>query len=332
MLPMRHTASTFGRKDDDRTTARISQFVAFAIAVAVVTLLISCAASVRWRYQHDSPLMIYAGWLVAQGAVPYRDFFDMNMPGTYLVMRAMGAVFGWNDFGVRLFDLSCLASISVSTFVWMRRFGTVRALAASCAFPLWYLGHGPSMSLQREYLALVPFAWALAIALPVTHFSSVFQILLAGLLTAATILIKPQFLLPCLPILIVLLQRDASTITAWGRAVALAAGMVGPVAATFLYLLWTESLRPFLDIATNYWPLYSHMTGDHQPIDGFQRLTYLVKSTRNGLDTFWFPLAIVGLIVLYGEHAQRRYVLVLGSILLAGAIYPAIAGQFWPYH
>ena len=37
-------------------------------------------------------------------------------------------------------------------------------MVASIAFPLWYLGAGPSLSLQREYLALVPFAGMLAVA------------------------------------------------------------------------------------------------------------------------------------------------------------------------
>jgi hypothetical protein len=148
---------------------------------------------------HDSPLMIYAGFLVAGGRVPYRDFFDMNMPGTYFVMSAMGLLFGWDDIGFRAFDLLCLVSISFATFFWMRRFGHLPALAASVAFPLWYLDAGPSMSLQREYIALLPFAAILVIATVRMGFTPVLRFFLTGFLTGASMLIKPHYGVLCVP-------------------------------------------------------------------------------------------------------------------------------------
>jgi hypothetical protein len=32
--------------------------------------------SLGWPLVHDAPLMHYVAWLMAQGAVPYRDVFD----------------------------------------------------------------------------------------------------------------------------------------------------------------------------------------------------------------------------------------------------------------
>jgi len=277
--------------------------------------------------------MIYAGFLVAGGAVPYRDFFDMNMPGTYLVMLAMGSVFGWDDFGFRAFDLLCLASISVSTFLWMRRFGNLPALAASVAFPLWYLGAGPDMSLQREYIALIPFAAMLVVAtLPRTDFKPVLRVFLTGFLTGATILVKPQYFVLCVPPMILLIQETATSAYRRRLDAALLGGMLLPLGATFVYLVCSQSLRPFLNIAVNYWPLYTQMTGEHEPISGFDRFVYLVKSTRDGLMTFYPPVAVVGLVVLCFDHAQRRYASVLGALLVGAAIYPALSGQFWGYH
>jgi hypothetical protein len=316
----------------ETTTGFAQLAMAFSIGIAFAVLLLACAISLKWRYCLDSPLMIYAGWLCEHGWVPYRDFFDMNMPGTYFVMRAMVMVFGSNDFGFRVFDLLCLASISVSTFLWMWRFGKFPALVASVAFPLSYLGYGPIFSLQREYVALGPFAWALVITTAGTRLNSILQCLLVGLLTSATILIKPQFLLLCFPLLIFLFQSGVSSVSVWRRALAVLIGISAPIAATFMYLLWTDSFSPFFDMAINYWPLYAHMTGDNMTISGVDRLVYLGRSTVTGLIGVKLPLAIVGLFILSGNPEERRYAWALGSILIAAAMYPATSGQFWHYH
>ena len=62
------------------------------VTFAAVVFLVAASASLHWRYVHDSPSMIYAGFPVASGSVSYRDLFDMNIPGTYLVM-AVRSVF-----------------------------------------------------------------------------------------------------------------------------------------------------------------------------------------------------------------------------------------------
>src|SRR3990172_3652857 len=53
--------------------------------------------------------MHYIAWLLTQGAVPYRDAFDMNVPGVYLVHLAVLAVGGSGDWPWRLFGLCWLA-------------------------------------------------------------------------------------------------------------------------------------------------------------------------------------------------------------------------------
>ena len=54
--------------------------------------------------------MHYIAWLIAQGAVPYRDAFDMNLPGVYLLHLAVLQVGGPGDLAWRLFDLGWLAA------------------------------------------------------------------------------------------------------------------------------------------------------------------------------------------------------------------------------
>ena len=315
-----------------RQTRSLTLVVALAIALSAVALIVAASASLRWRYAHDSPLMIYAGFLVAGGSVPYRDFFDVNMPGTYFVMAAVGRVLGWDDFGFRAFDVFCLMSISVSTFLWMRRFGNLSALAGSVAFPLWYLNGGPSMSLQREYIALVPFAGMLAVTTADTGLTPRVRTIVAGVLAGMSAAIKPQFLLLSLPLLPLLIQPGDSS-AGWRRRTAgFLGGLLIPLGAMSVYLLFTGSLEPLVDMAVNYWPLYAGMTGGHTPIVGLPRLLYVVKSTGIGLATPYAPMAVVGLIAMGQDQTHSRYAWVLFGLLLATALYPAMSGQFWLYH
>src|SRR2546423_14559338 len=60
-------------------------------------------SSLGWPLIHDAPIMHYIAWRIGEGAVPYRDLFDMNFPGAYLlhlaVLRTLGAGDGaWRGF------------------------------------------------------------------------------------------------------------------------------------------------------------------------------------------------------------------------------------------
>jgi len=52
---------------------------------SALVLLYFLWRSLAWPLVHDSAIMHYVAWLISQGAVPYRDAFDMNMPGVYLI-------------------------------------------------------------------------------------------------------------------------------------------------------------------------------------------------------------------------------------------------------
>ncbi len=303
-----------------------------AVSVTGLLLLRSAWDSLNWHYVLDSPIMVYAGYLIDHGYVPYRDFFDMNVPGTYFIMWFMGQVFGWGDTGFRVFDLLCLAIISVSTFFWMRRFGHFAALTASVAFPLWYLGYGSHFSMQREYLALVPLALLMVVASLRAGPGPILRFILSGILTAAAVLIKPQFFLLALPVVIVLVLESRTSAQRRRLQLGLAGGFILPCLATFIYLAVTGGLSPFLDIATSYWPLYTHMTRFHEPIGGWQRVTYILFSTIYGLTTFYLPAAAAGLIVLSRDDDRKRDAAMITGVLVAAAIYPAFSGQFFGYH
>ena len=342
MTEVPEPASRPGGRDRSRTSDSATSsmgpaqgrriLTAAVLGVALAALVVAAAASLRWRYTRDSPLMAYTGFLVDNGAVPYRDFWDMNLPGTYAVMALMGKVFGWSDLGFRAFDLILLAALSVITFWWVRPSGRLAAACAALAFPLYYLSAGPYVSMQREYIALVPFAVAPVLAVGFPGRRLVLRGLLVGLLTAATVLVKPNFVILGLPAMAVLFREAARSGCRSRLVTAAAAGLLAPVAVTSAWLSAVGALRPFLDIATNFWPMYAYMAGAIEPIHGLARVYYIGRSVSNGLVSSLLPWALLGILSIRRVPGLKPQMPVLCGLVILSAIYPALSGQLLSYH
>ena len=79
------------------------------VGVLVVLGLAALTAALAWRSRgwpliHDAPLMHYVAWRIGRGAVPYRDLFDMNFPGVYLLHMLALRLFGAGCLGVQMFS------------------------------------------------------------------------------------------------------------------------------------------------------------------------------------------------------------------------------------
>ncbi len=319
----------------------------FSILAGVATFLLAGILIVAlwdsrdWPYIHDTSLMLYAGWCLGEGAAPYRDLFDMNMPGTYLAMQALGAWFGWSDVGVRVADVLCTAIIAAGTFAAfsgagppppLRGYGVASRLPAAAAallFPLWYLRGGPSVSLQREALALGPLA--VMFGLVESGVAPRFRALGTGVLAGLIVSIKPQLLLLAVPLIARLAVRARpSPLLPVARD--FLAGIAVPVASLWLFLALRGSVGDFIDVATGYWPLYGQLNGDHQILDGGARLNYLVTSTWEGLRHRFMLLGLLGLAAGLLNPPLRGVTWTWAGLVAAAAIYPALSGQFWVYH
>ena len=79
--------------------------------------------SLGWPLIHDAPLMHYIAWVIGQGGVPYRDVFDMNLPGVYLIHAAVIGLLGRGDLAWRLFDLGWLAATGALLWAYARPLG-----------------------------------------------------------------------------------------------------------------------------------------------------------------------------------------------------------------
>jgi hypothetical protein len=280
-----------------------------------------------WALVHDAPLMHYVAWLIAQGAVPYRDVFDMNMPGVYLLHLGVISMLGEGDRAWRLFDLGWLVLTAAALFGFSRRLGDAwTGLAAALLFVLYHLSGGAWRAGQRDFLLtlfLVLAAWGAARVWETGGARS--PMVWGGLAAGAGVMLKPQaalFWVFCAAV-VALGSRHSSMI----RALALwcAAGLTVPV-LIMGWLAWRGGAGPFASILTGYvLPLYSHV--GRVPVWGAVRWHVF------GWE-IWSSLVALGLLGLARAEAPpcgiRRWLAVLGAVY--GALHFALQGKGWEYH
>ena len=309
---------------------RATQFILALLAAFLVT---QAAFSLRWPIAHDEAPLFYEAFLMqSEGRIPYRDIFDFQMPGSYIAYYLLGLLSSFGPLRIRILDLLILVALIFITFQAMRRFDSTPALAAGILFGLKYLQGGPSLSLQREYLLLVFIALSLLIGMRDTLTPK--HRLSLGILFGLSAVIKPHAALGLLPFLLFdivdIRQRPNMSLpkAAWTSLLPAAIGFAIPVSLVTAWLALNNALTPFLTIALNYWPLYSQINGQMEITPTAERISFLLNQIwRLGGSGLWLIPAAFG---IYLNRNRQTYL--LASLALCYAIYPALSGQFFPYH
>ncbi len=311
-----------------------------------LALVIVAGLSLRWRTVHDLPIMMYLGFLMDRfGYVPYRDFFDFNLPGMHLISLLIGRTAGYSDLGLRILDLGYLSAISIATWFFLKKISWKVAWAGTVLFAVSYLWYGPYQSLQREYFIILPLAFALLVAFRRCRPDSWARPALVGILFGMSAVIKLHAAIG-FPLVLWFLVWDnrwngESTTLSGPRAIrVISSGVIGfilPLVVMLVYLWYHDALRPFWVMATNYWPLYAELAVNHQTVFGFTRVLYLFECYKSlGGHALWVMPAVIGMFIsIYDSRltpAQKRRVVLLGGMTVLYSLYPVAAGQFWSYH
>ncbi|MFM8877115.1 MAG: hypothetical protein ACKOGC_13705, partial [Anaerolineae bacterium] len=223
------------------------QRITTIVLILLAALLIAQAAfSLQWPIAHDEAPLFYEAFLMQNGQIPYKDFFDFQMPGSFIVYYLLGILSNFGPFRIRILDLIILVAISTITYFTMRRFGKLAALATPILFALKYLQGGPALSLQREYLILIFIS--LSIWIGVTDSLDFRKRLMLGLLYGMAAIIKPHAALGLLPFLLFdiadLKQRREFSLPSLAKQIIfpIAIGIAIPISLITLYLTFTHSL------------------------------------------------------------------------------------------
>jgi len=299
------------------------------VELLVLVPLACLAAGLAWRSRgwplvHDAPLMHYIAWRIGEGAVPYRDLFDMNFPGVYLIHLAALRLVGAGDAGWRVFDLAWLAATSLAAAALAAPWGRLAAGGAALFFAIYHLASGAWQTGQRDFL-LCPFLLlaALGVARWAERPRDRSSLVWGGLALGAGMTVKPHAGLFAAALLVVVAVVARRTGFSMARPVAIFAAAVAmaPV-AVMAWLAAKGALAAWREIVFDYLvPLYAKLgRPDRWAFHRWQ---------------VWIPIGVGVALSAWSVLARhrvtaRRTVVALG--LLYGLVHFVGQGKGWEYH
>ncbi len=270
-----------------------------------------------WGVQLDSAFCYYVAWLMSEGAVLYRDIFDVNFPGTYLIYLFVFTFLGEGDIYWRIFDLLCLAGINVLILLYCKPFGTLAGWIGITLFSAFHLYNGPLYMGQRDFLILFFLLGAVyCIAQHLERCRDYTFLATSGVLLGSAALIKPHTGILFLFILFIIVVQALRSGTEWVKdfVVFTASCCVAPI-LSIMWLWYAGGLQAFLDILFNFAFVF------------YSKFTFQTISNLNLLSFIGIPqleIAAIAVIVLVGciiiaEHRMRR--ILLAVCMLYGLCY-----------
>ncbi len=323
--------------------------VALVVVVFLwVTVGLLAVSSLFQRLHHDAALFYYLAFLMDRlHLVPYRDFLDVNLPGTYAINIAAARVFGFSNLGFRCADLLYLGGAMAVAYALLRRHGRTVAAAAPALFGMYYLGLGSYNAFQREFLLMLPVGLAVWVAAAVEWRRWYLRSALVGVLFGCAVTLKPQAAIG-LPIALVYLMLQPRLLpgarprrggeSPLAMAAVALAGFLLPLSAVALYLWHSGAWEAFVDSVVHMWPLYAELSVAPRqvPVAGaaHTRCVLAHLAMLGGYPVLVGPAVFGGWLAAHqaGANKPRRYsVYFLAALAVAYCLYPATS-QFWEYH
>ena len=297
---------------------------ALVVAFAVVALTLAwCSRS--WPLVHDAPILHYIAWCIAGGAVPYRDAFDMNQPGVYVLHLAVLKTLGAGDLGWRIFDLAWLALTALAVAAFAAPWGVAAAAGGGLTFATYHLAGGAWQAGQRDFL-LCPLllAGVLGVARWLESRGGLTSLAWSGAAMGAAVTVKPHagLLAAALGVVVVVAAARGGVavlipaVLVYGATALLApAGMLAWLATAGALGAWREIVFAYL------LPLYSRLGRD----------------TPWALHRWplWIPLLLGAGLSLAAAWRARHFGVRHGLALLGlayGILHYVGQGKFWEYH
>ncbi len=265
--------------------------------------------------------MHYVVFLLRQGAVPYKQIIDINLPGTY-AFEGLGMVaFGDHAYGLRLYDWSLMIAMLAGCVAFFERHCRFAGAFAGLLFDLVHLQDGIAQQGQRDLLLAVLMMWGFAAYGMYLRGSGRSGLLpfASGLAFGAGFTVKPVLLpLFCGTLAYGLyrwkeVRRPVSLI-------GLMAGIAIPLVATVLWLTHKGALGAFWAISRSLVPLHASL--DRRPV--LFLLTHSISPVEV-LAAFGLCLMLIG-----RKRGDADGVLLL--IAFAGTLFAFVGqGKGYPY-
>ncbi len=313
-------------------------------AAWLTALSAACLALITvWFSRHqpiemDLAMMHYSAFLINEKhLLLYREIFENNLPGPFLFHSLIGQVFGYGAHPVRFLDALVLTGLAILSWKIIGPISRTSAVLAPALFAFIYFAGGTVAAFQRDYIAILPVAAALAL-LCRTPIHTQRDAALVGALCGLACGFKPNFVV-VLPALLWIIWAGATggLITKIQR-VLIPAGITFTAifSIPFFWALQHADLKELLALYKTYTPLYVSTRSDLYHYDNReQQLLDLVSMQASHLAKMGM-FAIPGLLWAWRQHRDNPAAIIrlkfLALITFALAWHEMIAGKYWLAH
>lgn len=278
----------------------------------------AAVASLAWPLINDPPIFHYIASRIMAGDAPYRDIYDMNMPGTYLLHMLCMTLLGRADEAFRYFDLAWLAYTGIAMMFFCRWRSWIGGLLAALLFAGMHMGGGAYGAGQRDYFMVLFLVMAAHMAArgavagqPDRSF------MLSGIWLGMACLIKPYAAIYGLMIWLVLMPLPQLAFDRGRLVRQMLMGGALPAIAVALWLGYVGGLSAFVEMMVQLMGAgYNDLSGIRDFVPGFIAVA---------LASVLMPAA--------GKGSGQE---IRGQLLLAGMVYGwlhyYLQSRGWGYH
>lgn len=220
------------------------------LSMIAITAIIALVKSLNWPFVHDAPLMHYIVFLMGHGFSPYRDIFDMNMPGTYMTHWLVFHGLGGSALAWRFFDLLLTAATFAAAVYIARPYNRLAGWIIGGILVVEHLSVGAIDLGQRDYIMAVLLLAAYAFLFSSVRNLRARRMFYSSILFAWAAGIKPT----AVPLAILMLVLGIYVVSRRGERIGMyvlssAAGCVLVAAILLAFLVREHSVAAFIQIA-----------------------------------------------------------------------------------
>lgn len=295
-------------------------------------------ATLTWPFGWDQGIFAWAGSVIREGGLPYRDAVDLKGPLPYYVYAAAQALFGHNTWGIRIVDGVAMVGAAVALRSIVMRLSTPLAgVWSGLALVMWIGSLGFWNTAQPDGWVALLMTASVAVLCMRTSRRDTARLVVAAVLAGSTALVKPFYLgfalLPLawswLPSSVLAAQpqhRDVQSRTTASALVLIAAA--APAAVAVGWFAAHGALEAALDV---------HIRFSAQSLPGLHGIDIIPRMRgmadlvmRNPVLLFALPGTIAGVVSAWRVDRRLTAVLVLWIVLAAGFV--LIQNRFYRYH
>jgi hypothetical protein len=299
----------------------------------------------------DEESFVWGGWLMTQGGVPYRDFFDPKPPVIFFANYLGLTLFGFKESLFRIVPtVLALASIFFFYLALLKR-KIVPWLTAllTAQVALWLLGpefHDSGLNDTETYgfsFTLLGFSLgSLSGSLKVRSRQIALQ-LLSGICFGLAVFSKELFVFSVIPAWLIVARRQREGGWSWRQLVFSTAGVLAVTIALLIYLVSHSAFGPYLDLIGFYRTFAANYCIDIGLFPRVSGLSVLLSSWSSLHDVLYnfrhlaFVLTLWGApLVLIRRSANslpRRIELAIALVaVVLGMIAVSIGHCFWVHY